>query len=106
VNTDIRTGTYYDENPLPTESPLVLSETELVRELHALGNAQTTLLDPLRGWRADTVSFQPRLDARSQDRLVVKQLDIHGQPWTLTAVFDGKKERQARDATSSVYHLS
>jgi hypothetical protein len=76
-------GDYYES------SSHVLSEAELTRELHALGNAETVVLDSLRGWRADTVSFQPDASSSSQDRLVVKQLNIHDRKWTLTAVFDG-----------------
>ncbi|KAK7035893.1 mitochondrial type 2c protein [Favolaschia claudopus] len=40
-------------------------------------------------WQADGVNFQPSPMATTQDRYVLKQLDIHGQLWTLTGVFDG-----------------
>lgn len=74
------------------ESPAALSEAELTRELHALGNARTVTLNAQRSWRADSVSFQPSPDARSQDRHVIKQLNVHGQTWTVCAVFDGTRE--------------
>jgi pyruvate dehydrogenase phosphatase len=47
------------------------------------------MLNPIRGWRADAINFQPCLTSRTQDRYIVQQLDIHGLTWTLTGVFDG-----------------
>ncbi|KAH6919164.1 phosphatase 2C-like domain-containing protein [Coprinopsis sp. MPI-PUGE-AT-0042] len=38
---------------------------------------------------ADSVNFQPCRNLKTQDRYVVTQLDIHGEIWTLTGVFDG-----------------
>lgn len=38
---------------------------------------------------ADSVNFQPCRNLKTQDRYVVTQLDIHGELWTLTGVFDG-----------------
>lgn len=67
----------------------VLPEPELTRELFAAAQSEHVVLDARRGWRADCVTFQPCVYARSQDRHVVKRLDVHGRAWTLTAVFDG-----------------
>jgi pyruvate dehydrogenase phosphatase len=41
-----------------------------------------------QGLKADSLNFQPCPTARSQDRCVVQQLDIHGKSWMLTGVFD------------------
>ncbi|KAH9009116.1 protein serine/threonine phosphatase 2C [Lactarius deliciosus] len=49
------------------------------------------------------IAFQPCLRYSSQDRFVVRQLDVHGQKWTFTGVFDG----HLGDATveHTAYHL-
>lgn len=67
----------------------VLGEAELWRELRILARPQSVLLDSRRGWRADSINFQPSPTTKTQDRYVVTQLDIHGRMWTLTGVFDG-----------------
>lgn len=68
----------------------VLDEPDLWREMAAFAKPQSVLLDPIRGYRADAINFQPSLNTRTQDRYVVTQLDIHGRIWTLTGVFDGE----------------
>ncbi|KAH0584576.1 hypothetical protein H2248_010109 [Termitomyces sp. 'cryptogamus'] len=77
-----------EDGPWP-RSYQVLSEPELWRELRALAKPQSTVFDERRGWRADSLNFQPSPNTKTQDRYVVTQLDILGQPWTLTGVFDG-----------------
>ncbi|EAU81984.2 hypothetical protein CC1G_09170 [Coprinopsis cinerea okayama7 len=37
----------------------------------------------------DSINFQPCRNLRTQDRYVVTQLDVHGELWTFTGVFDG-----------------
>ncbi|TEB31399.1 protein serine/threonine phosphatase 2C [Coprinellus micaceus] len=37
----------------------------------------------------DSVNFQPCKTLKTQDRYVVTQLEVHGEMWTLTGVFDG-----------------
>lgn len=37
----------------------------------------------------DSINFQPCRTLKTQDRYVVTQLDVHGELWTLTGVFDG-----------------
>ena len=78
----------------PDDSPLrcafvPLSENDLSRRLATLANPKRTVFDAERGYLADTIAFQPCLRYNSQDRFVVRQLDIHGQKWTFTGVFDG-----------------
>ncbi|KAF9464570.1 phosphatase 2C-like domain-containing protein [Collybia nuda] len=67
----------------------VLSEAELWRELRILAKPQSTVFDAKKGWRADSINFQPSPKTKTQDRYIVTQLDIHGRTWTLTGVFDG-----------------
>ncbi|RDB19349.1 [Pyruvate dehydrogenase [acetyl-transferring]]-phosphatase 1, mitochondrial [Hypsizygus marmoreus] len=67
----------------------VLAEAELWRELRVLAKPQSMVLDAKRGWRADSINFQPSPTTKTQDRYIVTQLDIHGRLWTLTGVFDG-----------------
>jgi pyruvate dehydrogenase phosphatase len=38
----------------------------------------------------DSVNFQPCKTLKTQDRYVVTQLEVHGEMWTLTGVFDGR----------------
>lgn len=75
----------------------VLAEPELTRELCAVANAETVVLDPKCGRKADCITFQPCAYMRTQDRYVVKALDVHGQQWTLAAVFDGVSTPQSPD---------
>ncbi|TFK25761.1 protein serine/threonine phosphatase 2C [Coprinopsis marcescibilis] len=53
-----------DKNPLPSST-----------------NARVTLVD--------SINFQPCRNLKTQDRYVVTQLNVHGELWTLTGVFDG-----------------
>ena len=78
----------------PDDSPLrcafePLSETDLVRRLTALAKPERTVFDATRGHLADAIAFQPCMRYNSQDRYVVRQLDVHGRKWTFTGVFDG-----------------
>ncbi|KAG5642323.1 hypothetical protein DXG03_002998 [Asterophora parasitica] len=77
-----------EDGPWP-RSYQVLSESDLWRELRVLAKPQTTLFDSRRGWRADSINFQPSPTTKTQDRYVVTQLEILGKLWTLTGVFDG-----------------
>ncbi|KAH8830262.1 phosphatase 2C-like domain-containing protein [Flagelloscypha sp. PMI_526] len=43
----------------------------------------------LNGQSAHTLNFQPSPDTRTQDRYVVKELNVHGSIWTFSGVFDG-----------------
>ncbi|KAI0255277.1 phosphatase 2C-like domain-containing protein [Lactifluus subvellereus] len=78
----------------PDDSPLLcafvpLSEDDLTQRLAALAHPERTVFDAARGHLADTVAFQPCLRYNSQDCFVAQQLDVHGQKWTFTGVFDG-----------------
>ncbi|KAG6811213.1 hypothetical protein H0H92_008508 [Tricholoma furcatifolium] len=77
-----------EDGPWP-RSYQVLTEPDLWRELKALAKPQRTVFDERRGWKADSVNFQPSPTTKTQDRYVVTQLEILGQLWTLTGVFDG-----------------
>ncbi|TFK45621.1 protein serine/threonine phosphatase 2C [Heliocybe sulcata] len=66
-----------------------LTEEQIGKELALLAKPQTTGFDSQRGWKADSLNFQPCPSYSTQDRYVVQHLDIHGQTWTLTGVFDG-----------------
>jgi hypothetical protein len=87
----------------PDDTPLrcafvPLSEHELSQRLAFLANPNRTVFDAARGHLADIIAFQPCLRYKSQDRFVAQQLDIHGQKWTFTGVFDGvllwRREKQ------------
>lgn len=78
----------------PDDSPLrcafePLSEKDVTQRLSALARPERTVFDAARGRLADSVAFQPCLGYSSQDRFVVKQLEVQGQRWTFTGVFDG-----------------
>jgi len=78
----------------PDDSPLrcafvPLSEADLAQRLKALAKPERTIFDATRGHLADAVAFQPCTRYNSQDRFVVRQLDVHGKKWTFTGVFDG-----------------
>lgn len=77
-----------EDGPWP-RSYQVLSEPELWRELRALAKPQSVTFDARKGWRADSINFQPSPTTKTQDRYIVTQLDILGRMWTLTGVFDG-----------------
>ncbi|KAH8995823.1 phosphatase 2C-like domain-containing protein [Lactarius hatsudake] len=92
----------------PDDSPLrcafePLSEKDLAQRLTTLAKPERTVFDAARGRLADAIAFQPCLRYSSQDRFVVRQLDVHGQKWTFTGVFDG----HLGDATveHTAYHL-
>ncbi|KAL0575380.1 hypothetical protein V5O48_006593 [Marasmius crinis-equi] len=67
----------------------ILEEDDIWRELRLLAKPQTFHFDTSRGWRADSINFQPSPSTRTQDRYVVKQLAINGRQWSFTGVFDG-----------------
>ncbi|KAJ6552557.1 phosphatase 2C-like domain-containing protein [Mycena sp. CBHHK59/15] len=67
----------------------LLDEPEIWQAFQGLADPQSVLLDPVHGRRGDVTNFQPSPAALTQDRYVVKQLNIHGRMWVLTGVFDG-----------------
>jgi hypothetical protein len=78
----------------PDDSPLrctfeSLSEHDITQRLETLAKPERTVFDAARGHLADAVAFQPCTRYKSQDRFVVRQIDVHGTKWTFTAVFDG-----------------
>ncbi|KAI0291425.1 phosphatase 2C-like domain-containing protein [Russula brevipes] len=78
----------------PDDSPLrcafvPLSEHDIAQRLAALAKPERTVFDAARGRLADAVAFQPCTRYNSQDRFVVRQIDVHGKKWTFTGVFDG-----------------
>ncbi|KAF9265903.1 protein serine/threonine phosphatase 2C [Marasmius fiardii PR-910] len=77
-----------EDGPWP-RSYQILEEDGIWRELRMLAKPQTFHFDTSRGWRADCINFQPSPSTRTQDRYVVKQLEINGRQWSLTGVFDG-----------------
>ncbi|KAG6909587.1 hypothetical protein DXG01_016626 [Tephrocybe rancida] len=77
-----------EDGPWP-RSYQVLTETDVWRELRTLAKPQTTVFDSRKGWRADSINFQPSPTTKTQDRYIVTQLDILGRMWSLTGVFDG-----------------
>ncbi|KAF8267583.1 phosphatase 2C-like domain-containing protein [Lactarius quietus] len=92
----------------PDDSPLrcafePLSEKDLTQRLTTLAKPERTVFDAARGRLADAIAFQPCLHYSSQDRFVVQQVEVHGQRWTFTGVFDG----HLGDATvaHTAYHL-
>jgi pyruvate dehydrogenase phosphatase len=75
-----------EDGPWP-RSYQVLNDSEIWTELTHLARPQTVQLGTLR--RADCINFQPCPRARTQDRYIVRQLNVHGRLWSLTGVFDG-----------------
>ena len=78
----------------PDDSPLrctfeSLSEHDVAQRLETLAKPERTIFDAARGHLADAVAFQPCTQYKSQDRFVVRQIDVHGAKWTFTGVFDG-----------------
>ncbi|KAJ3836276.1 phosphatase 2C-like domain-containing protein [Lentinula raphanica] len=78
-----------DDGPGWPRPYVVLEEDEIWRELRFLAKPQSTQFDASRGWRVDSVNFQPSPTTKTQDRYVVKQLEINGRQWLLSGVFDG-----------------
>ncbi|THH17995.1 hypothetical protein EW146_g2933 [Bondarzewia mesenterica] len=80
-----------------------LTEDEVSTRLDALAHPRRKVFDAARGRKADSVTFQPCQAYSSQDRYVVKELEVHGKKWTFTGVFDG----HLGDATveHTAYHL-
>lgn len=79
-----------EDGPWP-RSYQVLNEDELWRELRILAKPHSIPLHSTtkERWKADALNFQPSPSTKTQDRYVVTQLDVHGQLWTFTGVFDG-----------------
>lgn len=75
-----------DDGPWPRSFQL-LSETEVTAELKKL--ARPLSFPVGTHFKAQGVNFQPCHGYRTQDRYAVKELDVHGQKWTFTGVFDG-----------------
>lgn len=80
----------------------VLNEDEVYKELQALAKPQST---ELAGRRADSLNFQPSLSTRTQDRYVIKALDIGGNQWSLTGVFDGRPPQLASPPVSRLTNI-
>ncbi|KAJ4486156.1 phosphatase 2C-like domain-containing protein [Lentinula aciculospora] len=78
-----------DDGPGWPRPYAVLQEEEIWRELRFLAKPQSTQFDAVKGWRADSVNFQPSPTTKTQDRYVVTQLEINGKLWSLSGVFDG-----------------
>jgi len=66
-----------------------LSEADLVQRLKALAKLEWTVFDAMCGHLVDAVAFQPCTRYNSQDRFVVRQLDVHGKNWIFMGIFDG-----------------
>ncbi|KAJ7611692.1 phosphatase 2C-like domain-containing protein [Roridomyces roridus] len=77
-----------EDGPWPRPYYL-LEEDEIWDEFQRVADPASVLIDAERGLHADGVNFQPSPAAITQDRYVLKQLNVHGQLWTLTGVFDG-----------------
>ncbi|KAJ7118955.1 phosphatase 2C-like domain-containing protein [Mycena epipterygia] len=77
-----------EDGPWP-RAYYLLDEAEIWDEFQRLADPSSVLFSPEKGWRADGVNFQPSLAAITQDRYVLRQLNVHGRLWSLTGVFDG-----------------
>jgi len=77
-----------EDGPWPRQYQ-VLSEKDVWRELKELAKPQSLIFDQEKGYRADSINFQPSPNTRTQDRYVVTEISIRGQKWNLTGVFDG-----------------
>ncbi|KAJ7063674.1 phosphatase 2C-like domain-containing protein [Mycena amicta] len=77
-----------DDGPWP-RAYYLLEDEEIWQELERVADPSTVFFSSDNRWRADAVNFQPAPDALTQDRYVLRQLNIHGRRWTLTGVFDG-----------------
>ncbi|KAJ7885369.1 phosphatase 2C-like domain-containing protein [Mycena leptocephala] len=95
---DLLQWAYPDDIPgsrcTPEDGPwprafFLLDEAEIWEEFERLADPSSVLFSAEKGWRADGVNFQPSPMASTQDRYVLRQLNVHGRLWTLTGVFDG-----------------
>ncbi|XP_006458642.1 hypothetical protein AGABI2DRAFT_200439 [Agaricus bisporus var. bisporus H97] len=77
-----------EDGPWPRQYR-VLSENEVWRELKELAKPHSVVFNNDRGFRADSINFQPSPKTKTQDRHVVTEINIRGQKWNLTGVFDG-----------------
>ncbi|KAJ7778741.1 phosphatase 2C-like domain-containing protein [Mycena maculata] len=77
-----------EDGPWP-RAYYLLDEEEIWEEFQRLADPSSIMFSPEKGWRADAVNFQPLPTAITQDRYVLRQLNVHGRLWTLTGVFDG-----------------
>lgn len=77
-----------EDGPWPRQYR-VLSENEVWRELKELAKPHSVVFNNDRGFRADSINFQPSPKTKTQDRHVVTEISIRGQKWNLTGVFDG-----------------
>ncbi|KAJ7891301.1 phosphatase 2C-like domain-containing protein [Mycena olivaceomarginata] len=64
-------------------------DDEIWDEFQRLADPSSLLFSAEKGWRADGVNFQPSPIASTQDRYILRQLNVHGRLWALTGVFDG-----------------
>ncbi|KAF7298441.1 Mitochondrial type 2c protein [Mycena kentingensis (nom. inval.)] len=67
----------------------LLDDEEIWDEFQRVADPGTLTFSTEKGWRADGVNFQPGYAALTQDRYVLRELNIHGRRWGLTGVFDG-----------------
>ncbi|KAF8191592.1 phosphatase 2C-like domain-containing protein [Mycena galopus ATCC 62051] len=77
-----------EDGPWP-RAFFLLDEAEIWEEFQRLADPSSLLFNAEKNWRADGVNFQPSPMASTQDRYILKQLNIHGRLWALTGVFDG-----------------
>jgi pyruvate dehydrogenase phosphatase len=77
-----------EDGPWPRAFYL-LDEDEIWDEFQRLADPSSLLFSAEKGWRADGVNFQPSPIASTQDRYILRQLNVHGRLWGLTGVFDG-----------------
>ncbi|KAJ6546825.1 phosphatase 2C-like domain-containing protein [Mycena capillaripes] len=77
-----------EDGPWP-RAFFLLDEAEIWEEFQRLADPSSVLFSAEKGWRADAVNFQPSPMTSTQDRYVLRQLNVHGRLWTLTGVFDG-----------------
>ncbi|KAH7911900.1 phosphatase 2C-like domain-containing protein [Hygrophoropsis aurantiaca] len=92
-----------EDGPWPRPFQL-LDRAEAWQALEATADLRSAIFGgATRQWRADGLNFQPFSGTPTQDRYVIKQLNVQGRLWTLTAVFDG----HLGDATvdHAAYHM-
>ncbi|KAJ7272931.1 phosphatase 2C-like domain-containing protein [Mycena rebaudengoi] len=77
-----------EDGPWP-RAYYLLDEAEIWQEFSRVAYPESVLFDAAQGWKGDGVNFQPSPTVMTQDRYVARSLNIHGQLWTLTGVFDG-----------------
>jgi pyruvate dehydrogenase phosphatase len=82
-----------DDGPWPRQFQL-LSEPEVSKELKFLAKPHSFTVGG--HYRVHGINFQPCSKYRTQDRYVIKELDVHGKKWGFTGVFDGTKLRHQR----------